>query len=62
MTWENFTREEFTCKCGCGANEIKDELIDVLQEIRTEVGVPFPVSSGYRCPNHPVEAKKKAPG
>jgi len=60
--WENFTREEFACKCGCGTNEIQDETIDVAQDIRSEVGFPLPISSGYRCPNHPVEARKSSPG
>lgn len=59
MTWENFTREEFACTCGCGTNEIRDETIDVAQDIRTECGFPLPVTSGYRCPEHPAERNKK---
>lgn len=62
MSWENFTRDEFECKCGCRQNEIRDELINVLQEIRTAAGVPMPISSGYRCKHHPVEAAKSKPG
>ena len=63
MNWENFTREEFACQCGCGTNEIQDELIDVFQDIRTASGVSMTINSGYRCPNHPIEAKKhKGPG
>ena len=63
MSWDNFNREEFACKCGCGTNHIKDELIDVFQDIRTVSGVSMTVNSGYRCPNHTVEASKhKGPG
>ncbi|MBV1929056.1 MAG: DUF882 domain-containing protein [Gammaproteobacteria bacterium] len=62
MTWKNFTRDEFACQCGCGTNEIKDELIDFAQELRNTLGFPLVVPSGYRCPNHPIEAKKATPG
>lgn len=62
MTWKNFTREEFACQCGCGTNEIKDEAIDLAQEVRDIVGFPMKITSGYRCPIHPIEAKKKKPG
>lgn len=60
--WTNFERENFACKCGCNVNEIQDELIDVLQEIRSTTGVIMTVSSGYRCKNHPVEKAKAEPG
>ena len=62
MTWKNFTREEFRCKCGCDTNEITDELINFAQEIRTEAGFALPVTSGYRCPKHKSERAKKKPG
>lgn len=58
MTWENFTRDEFKCT-HCGGNKIKDETIDVCQDIRSEVGFRLDVTSGYRCPDHPAERKKK---
>lgn len=61
-TWANFHRDEFACKCGCNTNEIQDELIDVLQEIRSTSGVKMIVSSGYRCPQHPDEIVKARPG
>lgn len=62
MSWPNFTREEFACQCGCGTNEIKDELIDFAQVLRDSVGHSLRVSSGYRCPKHPIEAAKATPG
>ena len=48
---KNFKVGEFACKCGCG-NEVKQELIDMLQVIRERSGIPIRVNSGYRCPIH----------
>ena len=62
MRWPNFTRDEFACKCGCGTNEVDDQVIDKAQEYRTALGFALPVTSGYRCPKHPVEARKSKPG
>lgn len=62
MTWDNFTYEEFTCKCGCGRNEMSDETITALQGIRDQVPFPMIISSGYRCEDHPIEAKKLTVG
>ena len=61
MSWENFTEEEFSCK-HCGKNGISHDLIDKLQLLRNELGFPFIISSGYRCEEHPIEAKKNVPG
>ena len=49
MTWANFRREEFACN-HCGKNEIDPEFIDKLQEMRTALGFPMVITSGYRCP------------
>lgn len=64
MNWfkfPNFTEEEFRCshtgKCG-----MDETFIQRLQNLRTEAGFPFIVTSGYRDPTHPVEAKKRKPG
>ena len=62
MTWDNFTRDEFACKCGCGTNKIKDEVIDLAQAVRDEVGFAMPITSGYRCEKHPIERAKMQPG
>lgn len=61
MDWDHFTRQEFACQ-HCGRNAIDDRLIDVLQRIRHELGLPMKVTSGYRCPEHPIEARKAQPG
>ena len=36
--------------------------MDCLQRLRNAVGVPLPVSSAYRSPDHPVEASKERGG
>ena len=56
-----FTRDEFVCK-STGENEIEDELIHALDELREHCGFPFVITSGYRSPNHPIELGKKQPG
>jgi uncharacterized protein YcbK (DUF882 family) len=48
----NFTRGEFACRCGCGANYIRQETVDVLQKIRDIIGKPIQVTSGVRCERH----------
>ena len=46
-----FKLNEFKCKC-CGKNEIKEELIILLDNARDIAGIPFKITSGYRCPEH----------
>lgn len=61
LTYRNFTRSEFACKCGqCASNgsEVSDDLLDALQALRTMCDFPFAITSGYRCPSHPIEKKK----
>jgi uncharacterized protein YcbK (DUF882 family) len=45
----HFSRYEFVCKCGCGFF-IKDALlIQWLEKMREELGVPIIINSGCRC-------------
>ena len=46
---KHFNRSEFQCRCGCGRDTVDSELIDVLDAIREEFGLPVFVSSGHRC-------------
>ena len=59
--WKNFTPKEMRCQ-HCGADGIKPELMNALQKLREVYGKPMRVTSGYRCPQHPIEAKKASPG
>lgn len=45
----DFKIEDFTCKCGCGANGMQEEFLERLQEFRTEMQIPFVIDSGFRC-------------
>lgn len=59
--YPNFTPQELACK-HCGADGITAEMMDILQGIRTEMAAPVFLTSGYRCPKHPVEQEKDRPG
>jgi uncharacterized protein YcbK (DUF882 family) len=64
MDWgkyPNFKREEFLCQ-HCQSDGIKEELVAKIQQLRTKYGKPMRITSGYRCPQHPIEARKAAPG
>ena len=64
MDWKfypNFKAEEFNCS-HCGENKMTPEFMGKLQSLRNAYGKPMRVTSGYRCPKHPIEAKKAAPG
>lgn len=60
--FKHFRREHFACNCGCGRNEIPDWFIFELDKLRDACGFPFHISSGWRCEDHPIEAKKEKPG
>lgn len=59
--YPNFTADELACK-HCKAEGIQPELMDILQGIRKKMDSPVFLSSGYRCPRHPVELDKDKPG
>lgn len=43
--------------------EMMDEkLLSMLDNLRETYGYPIKLTSTYRSPDHPIEAKKKAPG
>lgn len=47
-----FKKNEFTCKCGCGHNNISHKLIQRLDHARAVAGVPFRINSAVRCEKH----------
>ena len=47
-----FMPHEFECRCGCRGLTLDPELIALLYEARIFAGIPFVVTSGYRCPAH----------
>ena len=52
---KDFSSREFRCPCGCGLDEVSVDLIQALQELRNQVGVPIYVTTisgnagGVRC-------------
>jgi len=62
MTLNHFTREEFDCQVS-GTNNMEQEFLEKLDELRAYCGFPFVITSGYRHPTlHPIERKKDVPG
>src|SRR6185312_8921618 len=49
--WPNFTPEEMACH-GDGTLVVDEEFMDRLQALRTKLGFPLPISSGYRSPSY----------
>ena len=59
--WPNFSAQEFTCS-HTGDLFVDEGFMDALQDLRTRLGEPMTITSGYRHPTHPVEATKSKPG
>lgn len=49
-----FSRKELECKC-CGVCLVSDDLIMRLNQAREMAGIPFIITSGYRCQKHNEE-------
>jgi uncharacterized protein YcbK (DUF882 family) len=54
---KDFSRVEFDCHCGCGANLTKPKLVMILQVIRDHFERPVRVISGTRCARHNRKVK-----
>ena len=52
---KHFKKSEFTCKCGCGLNNIQIEVVKIADEVREHFGSPAIVTSGTRCKKHNKE-------
>lgn len=55
--WPFFTRDEMKCK-HTGACNMDPSFMDKLVELRQRANMAMKVTSGYRDPTHPSEAKK----
>ena len=50
-----FNPREFACQhCGSVKGKIKLELVEKLDKLRELYGLPIVITSGYRCPKHPI--------
>lgn len=50
-----FKEDEFTCKCGCGLNNMNENFIFTLDEARDIAQIPFKINCGCRCEKHNKE-------
>jgi hypothetical protein len=48
----HFSRSEFACQCGCGADQVSSRLLEALETMRESAKRPLTIRSGCRCPNH----------
>ena len=56
-----FTVDEFNCQY-TGENQMDPEFMEKVDKLREHCGFPFVITSGYRSPDHPLEATKEIPG
>ena len=61
MNYKYFTVDELKCQ-HCGKHNMDDKFMVKIESLRHELGFPFTVTSAYRCPDHPIEARKASPG
>ena len=59
--YKYFSKDEFKCS-HTGNCLMEKDFMDQLTILRQKINRPFIISSGYRDPSHPIEAKKKKPG
>lgn len=64
MSWSSpyFTEDEMRCQCGCHESGMNSEFMEKLTSLRADWSQPMVITSAYRCPEHPIEAKKDKPG
>lgn len=63
MSWESlyFSSEEMKCS-HTGLEKMDAGFMELLTELRAAYAKPMRVTSAYRDPTHPLEAKKSKPG
>lgn len=57
MKFEHFKKSEFACKCGCKTNMIDLDFVEDLDRARSYSNIKYKITSGYRCPNHPLSVQ-----
>ena len=46
---EKVNEKDFECKCGCGLNNLKNDIKDRLNNARKHSGIPFALLESSRC-------------
>ena len=55
-TSEHFSEEELSCHCcGEGVEKISPRLLELLEQLRANIGGAIEISCAYRCPQHNAE-------
>lgn len=57
--------KKLKCTCGhpeCDERSVDQDTLNMLQMMREDLGAPMVITSGGRCPHHPNEVTKSAPG
>ena len=55
---------KLSCACGedgCDKRSVKQRILNMLQKVRDDYGLPMIVTSGGRCPLHENEKHRSAP-
>ena len=52
---KHFKQSEFTCKCGCGLNNMNLAVVKIADKVREHFGSQAIVTSGSRCKQHNKE-------
>jgi uncharacterized protein YcbK (DUF882 family) len=60
-TFKYFKLSDFNCQ-ETNENNMSEEFIHKLDELRAACGFPFYITSGYRSEKHSIESKKSKPG
>ena len=59
------TDPKLLCTCGhpeCDKRSVKQGVLEMVQLIREDLGLPMTITSGGRCEHHPNEVTKPLPG
>lgn len=61
MAYKYFTKKELRCS-HCNQHGMNEEFMSKVELLREQLDFPFIVTSGYRCEDHPIEARKTSSG
>ena len=59
--YKYLTEKDLVCQ-HCGKDGMDPKFMKMVDILRHKLGFSFPVNSAYRCPDHPIEARKASPG
>ena len=60
MLTPNFSEQELACKCGCNKCEMDIKFLWRLEHIRSILGKPLIITSGYRCKKYNDSLKESS--